>query len=107
MKRFVFKPDIDLFEGIIVTKETDIEYESETVKQTIKDLKLTSEIRSTDTGNGVNRYESVTNLVIYLNENDVLLFEEGRGYYLPSIPVSTIDDAISDITALKSLDKEV
>ena len=106
MKKFVIRPDLDLFEGVIVTKDTNLEYTSDTVEQKIEDLKLHSIIKSKDTGNGINKYESTTTLVIHLNDNDVLLFEEGRGYYLPSIPVSTIDDAISDVTALKNLDKE-
>ena len=105
MKKFITKPDINLYEGIKVTEETKITYKSETVKQEIKDLKLISEITQKG-NNGINNYESVTNLKVFLNEGDILLFEEGRGYYLPSIEMSTIDDGISDITALKNFDKE-
>ena len=106
MKKFVVRPDLDLYEGIIVKKDTKLEYKSDKVEQKLDDLELRSLITSQDTGNGVNRYESKTYLTIHLNENDIVLFEEGRGYFLPNIPMSTIDDAINDITVLKNLDKE-
>ena len=106
MKKFVIRPDLDLYTGIIVKKDTVVEYKSDTVEQTIKDLKLVSIItQNKSTDNGINAYESTTNLTIYLNDGDILLFEEGRGYYLPSIPVSDIDTAIEDITTLKNFDK--
>lgn len=106
MKKFVIRPDLDLYEGVIVNKDTKLEYKSEQVEQKLENLELHSIITSQDTGNGTNVFESKTYLTIYLRENDILLFEEGRGYYLPSIPMSTIDDAISDTKALKHLDKE-
>ena len=105
MKRFVIKPDIDIFEGVIVDKETNITYKNENVQQTIKDLKLKSKIRSKNS-NGINNYESETDLTIYLNEGDILLFEEDRGYYLPATPMQTIKDAVEDMEALKNFDKE-
>ena len=104
MRKFVVRPDIDLYEGVIVNKDTKLEYKSEKVEQNLENLKLESIITNKDTGNGVNMFESKTYLKINLNENDILLFEEGRGYYLPSIPVSTIDEAIEDMTALKNLE---
>lgn len=106
MKKFVIRPDLDLYEGVIVTNETKLEYKSSQVEQKLEKLELRSIIKSKDTGNGTNVFESTTHLTIYLKDNDILLFEEGRGYYLPSIPVSTIDDAIEDIKALKNFDKE-
>ena len=105
MRKFITRPDISLYEGIFVKKETDIVYKSENVEQQIKDLKLISKILKKGS-NGVNNYETATDLKVYLNEGDILLFEEGRGYYLPSIEMQTIDDGISDMTALKNFDKE-
>ena len=106
MKKFVVRPDLDLYEGIVVKKDTAITYKSDVVDQIIEDLKLVSIItQNKSTDNGINAYESTTNLTIYLNDGDILLFEEGRGYYLPSIPVSDIDTAIEDITTLKNFDK--
>ena len=105
MKRFLIKPDIDIFEGIIVKKDTNITYKNERVQQEIKDLKLKSKIKTKDS-NGINNYESKTDLTIYLNDNDILLFDENRGYYLPATPMQTIKDVVEDMEALKSLDKE-
>jgi hypothetical protein len=51
--------------------------------------------------NGINTYKSKTYLEINLNEGDILLFDEGRGYYLPPYAVESIEDAISDITSLE------
>lgn len=105
MRRFLIKPDIDIFEGIIVDKNMDISYKNDKVEQEIKDLKLKSKITTRDS-NGINNYESKTDLTIYLNEGDILLFDENRGYYLPAIPMQTIGDVVEDMQALKNLDKE-
>ena len=105
MKRFLIKPDIDIFEGIIVNKDTDISYKNERVQQEIKELKLKSKIITRDS-NGINNYESKTDLTIYLNDGDILLFDENRGYYLPATPMQTIGDVVEDMQALKNLEKE-
>ena len=53
--------------------------------------------------NGFNTYKSKSYLSISLNPGDILLFDESRGYYMPPYPVTTIDDAISDITSLSGI----
>lgn len=99
---FVEQPNLDLKEGIKVTKETNIEYSNEKVKQTLKDLVLITTI--TDEGtNGLNTYKSTSNIELCLNEGDILLFHEDRGYYMPPYPMATIDDAISDINSLSNI----
>jgi hypothetical protein len=102
LELFVEQPNLDLKEGIKVTKETTIGYCNEKVKQTLKDLVLNTTI--TDEGsNGFNSYKSTSNIELHLNEGDILLFHEERGYYMPPFPMATIDDAISDINSLSDI----
>ena len=99
---FIEQPVLDFKEGIKVTAATELSYKSEKVEQVLKDLVLDTIL--CDTGsNGVNTYKSKSYLSINLNEGDILLFDEQRGYYMPSYPVVSIDDAISDINSLSDI----
>ena len=99
---FVEQPVLDLKEGIKVTAETELLYKNEKVEQVLKDLVL--ETILDDAGsNGINAYKSKSYLSITLNPGDILLFDEKRGYYMPTYPVVSIDDAISDITSLSDV----
>lgn len=99
MQKFIRRPDIELQVGIKVTKNTALEFENENVKQTIKDLVL----HSVTTVKG-EKYESVYDTTINLEEGDVILFEEdGRGYIVPVEQFVTIEEAISDYDNIKSL----
>jgi hypothetical protein len=99
---FVEQPVLDLKEGIRVTAETELLYKNEKVEQVLKNLVL--ETILDDAGsNGINSYKSKSYLSINLNPGDILLFDEQRGYYMPSYPVTSIDDAISDINSLSDI----
>lgn len=99
---FVEQPVLDLKEGIKVTDETELLYKNEKVEQVLKNLVL--ETILDDAGsNGINSYKSKSYLSINLNPGDILLFDEQRGYYMPSYPVTSIDDAISDINSLSDI----
>ena len=54
-----------------------------------------------------NNYEAKSNLVFHLNEGDILLFDEEVGYQVPRVPMTTLQDALTDIEAIQSFDKEV
>lgn len=99
---FVEQPVLDLKEGVKVTPETEIHYKNEKVEQVLKDLVLET-IMDESGSNGFNSYKSKSYLSINLNEGDILLFDEQRGYYMPPYPVETIDDAISDISSLSDI----
>lgn len=99
---FVEQPVLDLKEGIKVTADTELSYKNEKVEQVLKGLVLET-IMDDSGSNGVNTYKSKSYLSINLNEGDILLFDEQRGYYMPSYPVVTIDDAISDINSLSDI----
>lgn len=99
MQVFVQRPSVDLFPGIRVTKDMVIDYENEKVKQTVNDLVFRSVTKVT----GKN-FESVNDTTIYLEEGDILIFEEeGRGYIKPVEPFVTIDEAMEDLANVKDL----
>ena len=99
-KYFVFKPELTPYEGVKVTKETNLKFENERIKQEIKDLKL----KSTYTVK-TEKFTSTTKLELNLDEGEILLLEqENRGYFLPSnIGVCSIDEAIRDYNVLKEV----
>ena len=99
---FVEQPVLDLKEGIKVTAETELSYKNEKVEQTLKNLVLET-VMDEEGSNGINTYQSHSHLKINLNAGDILLFNETRGYYMPPYPVTTIDDAISDINSLDGM----
>lgn len=97
MQKFIAKPSIDMLAGIIVTKETTLEYENENVKQTLKDLVFDS--KTTVKGE---TFTSEYHTVITLNEGDILIFEEeGRGYIKPVENFVTVEEAIKELECLK------
>ena len=99
MEVFIRKPSIDLYGGIKVTKDTELEYKSENVQQTLKNLVLHSVTKVVGDG-----YESTYDTTINLKEGDVLVFEEeGRGYIKPVEEFVTIAEAIDDLTNIKDL----
>lgn len=99
MQIFIRKPSVDLFSGVVVDKDTELEYRNENVEQTVKDLTLHSVV--TVKGEG---YESKLETKVFLKEGDVLIFDgEGRGYIKPAESVSTIAEAIEDLTNIKDL----
>lgn len=99
MQKFISKPNIDMYGGIKVTKETTLEYENENVKQTLKDLVFDS--TTTVKGEG---YTSEYHTVITLNEGDVLIFEEeGRGYIKPVENFVTVAEAIEELEHIKEV----
>lgn len=99
MKVFIRKPNIELLTGVRITKDTELEFKNENVKQTIKNLVLHSV--TTVKGEG---FKSKYDTTINLKEGDVLIFEEeGRGYIKPVEDFVTITEAIEDLTNIKDL----
>ena len=97
MQKFISKPSVDMLAGIIVTKDTTLEYENENVKQTLKDLVFDS--LTTVKGE---TFTSEYHTVITLNEGDVLIFEEeGRGYIKPVEQFVTVEEAIKELECIK------
>lgn len=104
MNYYVINPDLTPYEGVKVTKELELEFENEKVKQTVKDLKLVSEYTVTN-----EKYTSKNILEMNLEEGEILLFEaEDRGYFLPlGEGICTIKEAIEQYETLSlALDGE-
>lgn len=99
MQNFIRKPSIDLMPGIRVTKDTELEYKNENVKQTIRNLVLHSVMKVKGDG-----YKSKYDTYIELEEGEVLVFEaDGRGYIKPVESFVSIEEAIDDLTNIKDL----
>lgn len=99
MQNFIRKPSIDLMPGICVEKDTKITFKNENVEQTIENLILHSVMQIKGEG-----YASTSDTTIYLEEGDVLLFEEeGRGYIKPVESFVAIAEAIEDLENIKDL----
>lgn len=99
---FVEQPVLDLKEGIRVSADTELLYKNDKVEQVLKNLVLETILDDEGT-NGINTYKSKSYLSINLNPGDILLFNEQRGYYMPPYPVTSIEDAISDISSLSDI----
>ena len=102
MKKFIFKPDITLYSGVQVFKDTKLEYKNDNVDQKLENLVLEMTTYTKE-----NNYEVRSNLTFHLNEGDILLYDEEVGYQVPRVPMSTLKDALTDIEALQDFDKEV
>lgn len=99
---FVEQPNMEIKTGVKVTKETEFHYKTDSVEQVLKDLKLETIVSGEGT-NGINTYKSKSYIEINLNDGDILLFDENRGFYLSAIPMTTLDNAIMDLTAMKDI----
>ena len=99
---FVDQPSLDLMRGIQVRRDTSLTYKTDRVEQHLSHLTLVTEMRE-EGSNGTNTYHSESRISIQLNEGDILLFDESRGFYLTGYPKTTIAQAIEDITALSAI----
>lgn len=99
MQVFIRKPSIDLYPGVKVDKDTVLEFKSENVEQTLSNLVLHTKMKVTGEG-----YESTYDTTIWLQEGDVLLFEEdSRGYIKPVDSFVSIQEAIEDFENIKDV----
>jgi hypothetical protein len=99
MQVFIKKPSINLYSGIRVDKDTTLEYESETVKQTLKDMVFHS-VTKVEGDN----YKSVYDTTIQLEDGDILIFDgEKRGYVKPVEGFVSIAEAIDDLESIRGV----
>ena len=95
----VFVKSAELYPGVRVTKDTVLEYKSDSVEQKVENLVLHTVTRVKGEG-----YESVYDTTIHLNEGDILVYEaEGRGYIKPVELFVTVEEAITDLNNIKDL----
>lgn len=98
MQNFILKPSIDRYPGIRVTKDTELEYKTENVTQTLKNLVFHSVKKVKGDG-----YRSRYDTTIKLEEGDILIFDDERGYIKPVESFVSIEEAIEDLTNILDL----
>lgn len=99
MQKFIRKPSIDFEVGMVVDKDTVIDYSNDNVEQTLKDLVFKSITKVKGDG-----FESEYHTTIYLKEGDVMIFEEdGRGYIKPVEEFVTVKEAIEELEHIKDI----
>lgn len=102
MKNYILRPNISLYPGIRVDKDTVLEYKNDHVEQTIRDLVFRSVVKVSG-----ETFESVCETTVRLQEGDILIFEdEGRGYIKPVEAFVEIQEAIKDLENIKDLGGE-
>lgn len=96
---FIKRPSIDLYPGVIINKDSVLEFKNDHVSQKIENLVLYSITKLSGDG-----YESTVTATIQLQDGDILIFEdEGRGYIKPVEGFATIEEAIEDLQNIKDL----
>ena len=98
MENFILKPSIDRYPGIRVSKDTEFTYKKKNVTQTLKDLVFHSVTKVKGEG-----YRSKYDTTINLNEGDILIFDEERGYIKPVEHLVSIKEAIEELTCIEDL----
>lgn len=91
--KLIRQPNIDMVAGIKVTKDTDITFENDNVKQSIKDLVYhgTTKIKG-------DNFEAKNEITVNLNEGDYVVFDgEERGYVVPAQRFMTVAEAIEEL----------
>lgn len=99
MEIFIRKPSVDLYPGVTVHKDTVLEFKNEKVEQKVEHLVL----HTVATIEG-EKFKSVCDTTIRLEEGDILIFEsEDRGYIKPMEQFAAIPDAIAELEAIRDL----
>ena len=102
MNKYMKIPDVTLYAGMKVDKDTSLSFKSEDgkIKQELKNLKFVQyERREAD--------NCETKTTIYLKEGMIVLFEnEQRGYVVPLDRYVRITEALEDLECIKDLDRE-
>ena len=99
MEKFILTPSIDLYPGVRVDEETELEYRTENIEQTVKGLLF----RSVTRAKGEN-FESVIDTTVQLQPGDILIFEDGgRGYIKPVERFVTVAEAIDELKCIENM----
>lgn len=99
--KYMIVPDITTYEGVVVDAKTKLKFDTEEIKQTVKDLVLVTKM--TIKGKRTNGKEWIREqkTTLPLVEGDVLIKDPEHGYVLPEISVQKVEDVIADLEAIK------
>ena len=105
---FIIKPSLRQYYGRTVKKDTEFdEYtEDKTVHQTLKDLKLTTEITRETEYNGIKSTEKSV-LTQELPENIILIWDMQQGYMIPDRQVYKLNELKEEIKQVEEIYSEV
>lgn len=92
MEKFVLRPNVELYPGVRVDEDTELDYSNESVSQHLECLTLHSTTHVAGEG-----FESVWQATIHLQAGDILIFDEKRGYIKPVEPVMTALEAAQEL----------
>ena len=96
MEQFIIKPDVTLYHGVRVDKNTKLEFKKDGVEQIIENLELKSKkVSKTDD------YENEYKVTVFLKEGDILILDEDDGYIKPLQEMYTIQQTIDELELIK------
>lgn len=98
MQTFIKQPSIDRYPGIRVTKETTLDFENANARQTLENLVFHSVAKA----HGEN-FDGVYDITIRLQEGDILIYDEDRGYIKPVETFMTVGEAIEEMQCIADL----
>lgn len=104
VERFMIKPHYGLFLGLTVTKNTDVEDETEDgkVHQIIKGTTFTTIKKDTIEKDGVKISED-SKLTVEVPEGTRLVWVEGQGYILPDFEAKTAREVLEELECIKEI----
>ena len=103
-EKFVYLPDITILRGLKVDKNSKNHFEKELkqpeqkVVQDLEDLKLITKIVTAQDNNLIK-----SEVVTYLAEGEILIWDDNYGFVQAAMKVGTIDDALETLNAQKSV----
>lgn len=105
---YVVRPSIKTFGGIKVTKDTEFDTynEDKTVHQTMKDLKLTTEITRESEYAGIKSKEE-SKLVTEVPEGTVIIWGEDTGYIIPNYVMVKPEEAVDILKNIEDVTKPI
>lgn len=96
MEQFIIKPDVTLYHGVRVDKNTKLEFKKDGVEQIVENLELKSKkVSKTDD------YENEYKVTVFLKEGDILILDEDDGYIKPLQEMYTIQQTIDELELIK------
>ena len=97
--RFIKKPSLAMYPGIVVDKDTVLEFSTDRVTQKLENLTFHSVTKVQGEG-----YEGTYDTTIVLQEGDILIYNgEEHGYVKPVETFVRIGEAIQEMSYIQDL----